>query len=103
MNESDRDVYVDLMTDQARTLRLPAHTRGWLSESWLSPSSGSWHLTVKDAACNEVASFPLTANHINLHVAADGSVELSGSERPFTRPLTEGEVQAEYLAEATCG
>jgi hypothetical protein len=101
VNESDRDVIVEVTTDQPRTLRLPARTRGWLSESWSSPSGGTWHLTVRDASCEVLASFPLTTTYINLHVAFDGAIEL-GDQRSFTQGVADGGVPEADLGIANC-
>ena len=77
LNQSDRDVVVEVITDSRRLFRLPAHTRGHLSESWSRPTDG-WLVTVRDEGCQELASLPVRGEaHLTLHVTTAGKPELA--------------------------
>jgi len=76
LNESDRDVILEVVTDQPKVLLLAAHTRGVLSESWSGPLEG-WRITVRDLNFAQLGSFPLENEppDLTLHVTA-GNIQL---------------------------
>src|SRR4051794_33350251 len=74
MNKSDRDLIVDVATSEHATVRLPAHSRGWLSTEWDSPQDG-WTITVRDVTCAVLVTLPVKDGAV-LVANANGSIEL---------------------------
>jgi hypothetical protein len=84
LNESDRDVIVEVVTDQTRMLLLAAHTRGNLSASWSGPTD-EWRLTVRGEGCAQLVSLTPKGQptRLTLHVTPIGDIRL-GAESVFS-------------------
>jgi hypothetical protein len=102
LNQSDRDVIVEVVTDDRRVLRLPAHTRGHLSASWSGPIEG-WRLTIRDSNCAQLVSFSLKNEPpgFTLYVTAAGDIQL-GSRDVFSFEGKDVELVSP-LPPANCG
>ena len=71
LNEWDQDVIVAVTGNTPESRRVPARTYGTLYGSWADPSG---ELTVFDASCRPIASFPLRSDQ-TVHIGPAGDVE----------------------------
>ena len=101
LNESSRDVLVELITDKRAMYRVPGHTRAYLSESRTYPTD-QWRVVVRDETCTELGTFGLEGRQlVTVHVSVTGQPEL-GPPSLFNQD-GDDDTFLESLAPGRCG